>query len=297
MSVDKIAPLSQTSIDALAARANSPAAPTPSVSPFPARPAPAPAPEAGTHGNFFESLTLPLPSAAPRSGTQIATPAASYAREAAGMEIPALVDGRLPQQVLTRAIATLLRDAANARETTVPRIIDETDVTKGPRLPSRNGLDAEYALRASLFARDEGDEPAPIDLYLTRVGARQWEAAVYRRDESSADPGFPYTTATINVERLVIDPSNGHILACVAQQIVPHKLAQRLETRTLELILATRSVMLAVAVIATAIILAKTLSRLVAIGFVVTAVALAIRIPGETKRRAKGLTRSRQRRS
>lgn len=299
MSVEKIAPLSHSPVDAVVARPDPPHPLAPPPRPVGAVAAQPPA-DPGTPANFFDSIALPLPAQKTRddAGAVRLVPGAPYAREATLAHLEQLIEGRLPPMSISLEVAALLRNAANGSEMSIARLIAETATTAPDALPSRNIADAQFSFHAPILARDDDGEMRPLVLYLTRAGARQWEAAVFRRDDDAAGPGFPHSAPPIDVYRLVIDPSTGQILASVAQQILPRDVAPPTPARTFALDRALRIAMFLVAAVAVAIILAKTLSKIAALSFLVVALALAINVPAAPATRDKGaLKPSRLRRS
>jgi hypothetical protein len=219
MSVEKIAPLGHAATDAAFMRPPGVAGagrgpPPPAFSPPAATPA-----EGDAH--LYDSLVLPLLDGAPGDDRlfprELVT--SSYLLEAARARIEPLVDGKLPDALLRREVETLLSRVAQARGVEIRRLIEDTPATGPGRLPSRNGKDAQFSIRGRLAALGEDDRPKLFDLYLTRVGARQWEAAAFERDPSRAAHLFPRATPPEGAWRVLLDETSGLVLACVAQQI------------------------------------------------------------------------------
>lgn len=289
MSVERIAPVRQESLDGSTGRVGVFSAHSAAQNAAPFSPAAFPTPAAEGLGALFDSLSLPLPSITPGAGDALISPRAPYAKEAAELELALLSAGRLPSQAVVAKAAAMLRAAAAERDATIEAVIDRTAVVEIERTPSRNRPSAQSAFRESFAARDENGDIEKFDLHLTRVGARQWEAVVFRCDETAAAFEFPYPTPPISVDRLVIDPSNGLILACVAQQIAP-----RFEAQSTAFLAIMRAITFAVAIVAATIIIWNTLSKSIAIVFFVTVIALAIRIPSDARRIRDGLPPSRR---
>lgn len=299
MSVEKIAPLSHSPVDAVVARPDPPHPLTPPPRPVGAVAAQPPA-DPGTPANFFDSIALPLPAQETRNnaGAPRLAPGAPYAREATLAHLEQLIEGRLPPMSISLEVAALLRNAANGSEMSIARLIAETATTAPDALPSGNKPDAQFSFHTSILARDDDGETRPLVLFLTRAGARQWEVAVFRQEDGAAEPVFPFSAPPIDLYRLVVDPSTGQILASVAQQILPREFAAQTPERTFALDRALRIAMFLVAAVAVAIILAKTLSKIAALSFLVVALALAVNVPAAPATRDKGAFKpSRLRRS
>lgn len=227
MSVERITPLGQAATDAPFMRAVPGAGHPRSSSAFPQPPAPPTPPEAAPH--LYDSLALPLHDGAAADERLFPTALVRhfYKIEAARAQIEPLVDGALPEAVLRRDVETLLREAAAARGVDVARLIAQAAETPPERLPSRNLKGARYSFRGRLAAAGEDERLRRFDLYLTRIGARQWEAAVFERDPSRAGQIFPRAAPLLEAHRLVIDQATGVVLACVAQHIPTPGLATR----------------------------------------------------------------------
>lgn len=297
MSVDKIAPLPNSPVDPLALRTGGPAVfPPPAPPPPPA--AAKPEQTASAQSVSFDSLSLPLPITIAHDGE--APPAgaigASYARETMDASLARLVGGRLPTEAVAREVANLLRDTAAELDMPLARFIDGAAVVNGARLPAHNRAAARFTLQTSLLAVDDDGETRAFDLYLSRASARQWEAAVFRRDEATS-LGFPYPAAPINIDRVVIDPATGQILACVASQLAAREFAPETSASPHVFFDALRAGMLVGGTIATTIILAKTVSTFVAFGFIVAALGLILRAPSRAgNEKNRRFTRLRPRR-
>lgn len=297
MSIEKIAPLSHSPVDALTAR---PGAPIP-VTPHPTSVAAGslPAFEAGTPANFFDSISLPLPAYAQQNDEP--TPAhplgATYARESALANVAQLVSGRLPPTAIALEVAAMLRNAANDHEISIMHLIADTEAIKPNLMPSRNAAESRFSLFAPLLAYGDEGETTPLDIFLTRINARQWEAAVFRRPIDLAEPGFPYSEPPIDLYRLVIDPSTGQILASVAQQLAKRDFLSPSTQPPVDLGRALRAAMIVIAATGATFIIAKVISKLVALCFFVTALALVINVPIERVGLGKtSVTPSRRRR-
>lgn len=280
MSVDRIAPLpAPTAVEPPAARAGGAS---------PRATAPAPAPSAATMPNeggasagaFFDSISLPLPDNA--HAAPAPTRNAAYAQQAVAAKLPQLVDGRPPTDAVAREVETLLRVAAATRETTPARLIDDTPLLKDARRPAENAPDSRFSLHTAFAARDGDGALATLDLYLTRASARQWEATVFRRDAEAPDGGFPYPHPPISIDRVVIDPATGLALACVAQHFVPREFAPM---EAVAMAGALRAGMFAVAVVSISVIIGKTLSPSIGVGFFVAAAAIVGSTPSRRRRR------------
>lgn len=205
MSVEKVVALNQGATDATMMRA---------VNGLGRAPVPFPPPEAMTAesaAHLYDSLALPLPTTAPTVPS--ARINASYRTETARELVEALVGGRLPESLLRREVETLLRRFVETRD------MDEWVETKPERLPSHNTPHAHFDVRSRLAATDEDGRLKLFDLYLTRIGPRQWEAAVFERDPSRASQSFPRPTPPVEVHRLLFDPTAAAVLACVAQNV------------------------------------------------------------------------------
>lgn len=209
MSVEKIGALDQTATEAIAMRAANGSG---LHTGRPQAPFPPPADTAAGAPNLYDSLVLPLPPAAP-AGLPSAQIAASYRLEAARELMEPLVAGRLPEALIRREAETLLRHLAETGA------MARTRESPAERLPSRNGAHAHFDAKTRLAAVDDDGRPKLFDLYLTRVGPRQWEAAIFERDPSRASQTFPRPTPPLEACRLLFDPAAAAVLACVAQKI------------------------------------------------------------------------------
>jgi hypothetical protein len=223
MSVDKIAPLPPVTTDAQALRVNN-RVPAETLAPFPVPPAPAPGPEAPEGAlHLFDSLVLPLPD--PRTDDsrplQTTLAKATYAQEASRAAIATLVGGRLPEDAVLREVETLLRNAAEMRAVSVRQVIEAAPKAPLDQLPSQNPPHAAFAFKGRVPAYDAAGEVRLFDLYLARIGADRWEAAVFLRDPNADAPSFPYPAPPIESYRLLIDPGAGLVLASVMEQLVP----------------------------------------------------------------------------
>jgi hypothetical protein len=288
MSVDKVSRLPNSPVDSLGPRSGG-AHPTPPNLAHPggaqfvatsaaiARPGAA---QAALNAISFDNLSLPLPASATLDNdvaraTKSAADAVSttYARESAqNAAIARLVGGRLPADTIMREVAAALRENAAERGEPPRRFVEDAAVVEDARLPSRNSDDARFTMLTSLRALDEQGEAKTFDLYVTRTGARQWEAVVYQRDE--APPGFPYAAAPISVDRVVIDPATAQILACVASQILPREPTNgTVQAPTVNLGNVIRMVLVALAAIGAAIVFDKTVALVVAISLLAGAFA------------------------
>jgi len=211
MSVEKIVALNQATTDATTMRAvNTPAsghgrAPAP----FPP-PLAEPVAEGAAH--LFDSLPLPLPVG---GTTEVPSSriSASYRSQAARGLVEPLVEGRLPEALIRREVETLLRRFADTRA------IDDLEETPAERLPSRNAANAHFDVKGRISATEEDGRLKLFDLYLTRVGPRQWESTIFERDPSRASQTFPRPTPPVDVHRLLFDPTAATVLACVAQKV------------------------------------------------------------------------------
>ncbi|MGJ0508787.1 MAG: hypothetical protein ACR652_17000 [Methylocystis sp.] len=212
MSVEKIGALTQATTDATAMRAVNGFGPGHGQAspPFPP-PADAPAGAPPLYGN----LVLPLPKTG-ADGVPSSRISASYRTQAAQRMVESLSAGRLPEPLIRREVETLLRRLAGTREMTIARLIEETGETAPERLPSRNSAEARFDFRSRLAATDDDGRLRLFDLYLTRIGPRQWEAAIFERDPSRAGLTFPRATPPLEAHRLLIDPTTGAVVACVA---------------------------------------------------------------------------------
>lgn len=214
MSVEKIAPLGQTTMDLLTtlkpvsgSAADSRRAPRALL----AQP---PDIEGALHR--YDSLTLPLPDTTQEAGGETTARVSALYREAAasGATI-ALSEGRLPVPALRHAVETLLTDLAATRRTTVAKLLAEAEETEPMRLPSRNGETAQFAFRGRLAASDADGKLHPLDLYLTRINGHEWEAAAYERTPARAAGLFPRPAPLVDLHRLVIDPDSGLVRVCI----------------------------------------------------------------------------------
>jgi hypothetical protein len=219
MSVERIAPLGQAVTDAAFMRVVGGAGPDHGRSPPPAFPPPETPIEAAPH--LYDSLVLPIPEGAGSDDPRLPSSLVNhfYRTQAARAQIEPLVDGLLPDALLRREVETLLRRQAEARRLDVTRLIEKSRETPEGRLPSRNVKDARFTFRGRLAAADDEGRLKLFDLYLTRTGPRQWEAAVFDRDPSRAGQVFPRVTPPVETRRLLIDPATGLVMACVAQQM------------------------------------------------------------------------------
>lgn len=210
MSVEKVGALNQSATDATTMRPVNGFGTGHGRTPAPFPPPTAPNVEGAPH--LYDSLVLPLPDGA-AADVPTSRISASYRTEAARELIEPLIDGRLPEPLIRREVETLLRRLADARR------IDETDETAPERLPSRNAADAHFDVKGRLAPTEEDGKIRLFDLYLTRIGPRQWEAAVFERDPSRASQTFPRPTPPVETHRLLFDPTTGLVLACVAQKL------------------------------------------------------------------------------
>jgi hypothetical protein len=209
MSVERIAPLGQTTTEPLTLRpvAATPFDPRPS-----ARAAPAALPEGPSH--LYDSLALPLPDMT-ASAPATARGSALYREEAASGTMIAMVDGRLPVAALRHVVETLLADLARSKGVETAKLVAQAEKTDNAHLPSHNGEKARFAFKSRLAAFDSDGRLRLLDLYLTRIGARQWEAATYERTPARAANVFPRPTPLVDLHRLVIDPDLGLLRACI----------------------------------------------------------------------------------
>lgn len=212
MSIDSVPPLDPATTDKIAMRPVSGRGGSHVRAP-PPFPATAGATEGAPHP--YDSLALPLPESAADAPTMRA--GAPYYMEAVRGPIETLVAGRLPEALIRREVVTLMRRVAAAREMDVAQLIESAEATAPERLPSVNADDAHFTFKGRLSATDEDGKLKLFDLYLTRIGARQWEAATFERDPSRASQIFPRPMPPVDVHRLLVDPATGLVLACVAQ--------------------------------------------------------------------------------
>ncbi len=209
MSVEKVVALNQGATDATMMRpVNGPGAGHGRA------PAPFPPPDAATAesaAHLYDSLALPLPTTAPNVPSSRIN--ASYRTETSRELVETLVGGRLPDSLLRREVETILRRFVETRD------MNDWVETKPERLPSHNAPNAHFDLRSRVAATDDDGRLKLFDLYLTRIGPRQWEAAVFERDPSRASQSFPRPTPPVEVHRLLFDPTAAAVLACVAQNV------------------------------------------------------------------------------
>jgi hypothetical protein len=214
MSVEKIAPLGQTATEL--STTLRPAAGhgfghsrATTVPPSAAAPVDGPA-------HLYDSLALPLPGPAPETGgpTRARVSALYHAAATSGATI-LLVEGRIPAEALRHAVETLLDNLAEARGVPVSKLIDQATITEQARLPSLNDARAEFAFKGRLVASDPDGKLRPLDLYLTRIGPREWEASAYERTPALAANLFPRPTALVDLHHLAIDPDAGRVRACL----------------------------------------------------------------------------------
>jgi len=211
MSVEKIAALNQATTDGATMRALNGSGVGHARAPAPFPPLTPPATAEGAP-NLFDSLALPFPTST-AADVPSSLIAASYRTEAARGSVEALVEGRLPETLIRREVESLLRRFVETRER------DEPEETKPERLPSHNAAHAHFDFRSRLAATDDAGRLKLFDLYLTRIGPRQWEAAIFERDPSRASQTFPRPTPPVDVHRLLFDPTAAAVLACVAQRV------------------------------------------------------------------------------
>jgi hypothetical protein len=211
MSVEKIAALTQATTDAATMRALNGPGVGHGRAPAPFPPPTAPATPEGAP-NPFDSLALPFPTST-AADLPTSLIAASYRTEATRGALELLVEGRLPETLIRREVETLLRRLVATRER------DEAEETTPERLPSHNAADSHFDVKSRLAATDEDGRLKLFDLYLTRIGPRQWEAAIFERDPSRASQTFPRPTPPVDVYRLLFDPTAAAVLACVAQKV------------------------------------------------------------------------------
>jgi hypothetical protein len=227
MSVERIAPLGQTTTDAPTMRPVTAPAFDPGRAPRAAFPLATPM---DGQSHLFDSLVLPLPEMA-QDTPSAAQIRALYREEAASGAMIAMVDGRLPVTALRNAVESLLFDLAGSSGVSAADLIAQAEKTAPGHLPSRNGEKAHFNFRARLAAFDANGRLRLLDLYLARIGVRQWEAAAYDRTPARAANLFPRPTPLVDLHRLVIDPDSGSVRACipwettraapVAQQLAP----------------------------------------------------------------------------
>lgn len=215
MSVEKIAPLGQTTTDLLTTLKPVTGAP------FDPRRAPGglfAQPTAAAEGplHLYDSLALPLPDTTHEAGSETAARVSALYREAAasGATI-ALSAGRLPVPALRHAVEKLLTDLAETRRTSVAKLLAEAEETEPMRLPSRNDETAQFTFRSRLATSDADGKLRPLDLYLTRIGGHEWEAAAYERTPARAAGLFPRPAPLVDLHRLVIDPDSGLVRVCI----------------------------------------------------------------------------------
>jgi len=164
----------------------------------------------------YDSLALPLPDPTPSAGGPTrAQVDALYRAAATSAATILLVGGRIPAEALRRAVETLLGDLAEARDVPMRELIDGATTTEEERLPSHNGATAAFAFRGRVAAAEPDGKLRPLDLYLTRIGPREWEAAAYERTPALAASLFPRPTPLVDLHRLAIDPDAGRVRACV----------------------------------------------------------------------------------
>jgi hypothetical protein len=139
-------------------------------------------------------------------------------------KLPALIDGRLPQaEIIGQARAAFMEYAAT-QDMPLVRSLRAAPIVEADRLPSLNASDADHAVRTLVVAGDASGNRTALDLYLARTGQNSWEAVVYQRDDASISGGFPYMSPPLSVDRLVIDPATGQILASMAGLHLPKAL-------------------------------------------------------------------------
>lgn len=297
MSVEKITPVPHSPVDAPGPRPTAP--PVFVALAATAANAPSSSFESGGAVNFFDSISLPLPGQT-RQETSPSAPlplGASYAREAMLANLERLVDGRLPQSAIVFETAALLGNVARNFDAPIDQLIAQAPITNADALPSRNTSGAMFTWRSQFLTIDDDGALQRLDFYLTRLSARQWEAAAFLRSIDCADSGFPYSQPPIDLYRLVIDPTTGLILACAAQSVITHNPTLRPIEQTRALLNISYKAMYVVILVAITFIFARTLSSLIAVCFFVTALAVVINMRAEPfGGGATNATRSRRRR-
>ena len=86
-------------------------------------------------------------------------------------------------------------------------------------LPSANTLGATFTAKTSMVAYGNLGEEVMLDIYMSKTGTGQWEAAVFDRAQAGTN-GFPYASGPISTSTLTFDPANGHLAATSANNIV-----------------------------------------------------------------------------
>jgi hypothetical protein len=158
MSVERIAPLCQTTTDPLTPRPVT-------AAPFDPGPSARAAPAAPLEGlsHLYDSLALPLPDMT-ASAPATARCGALYREEAASGAMIAMVDGRLPVAALRHAVETLLADLARSKGVATAELVAQAEKTDPEHLPSRNGEKARFAFKSRLAAFDSDGRLRLLDL-------------------------------------------------------------------------------------------------------------------------------------
>ena len=79
-------------------------------------------------------------------------------------------------------------------------------------LPSANSASATPGDKTSLIAYDNLGNKVTLDVYMTKTGDNQWEAAVFDAAGAGA-AGFPYSAGPLATTSLQFDPANGKLAA------------------------------------------------------------------------------------
>jgi flagellar hook protein FlgE len=86
-------------------------------------------------------------------------------------------------------------------------------------LPSANAAGATYTSKTSMVAYGNLGEEVMLDIYMSKTATGQWETAVFDRAQAGVN-GFPYAAGPISTATLSFDPSNGHLSALSATDLV-----------------------------------------------------------------------------
>ena len=73
--------------------------------------------------------------------------------------------------------------------------------------------------RSSLVAYDNLGDKVMLDVYLTKTGANDWEAAVFDASQASASGGFPYGSGPLTASDLQFDATSGRLIFAVVRRL------------------------------------------------------------------------------
>lgn len=240
MSVDKVSPLSSSPVDSVGTRSGGHSRTTPSLEKMApdltralsSSPMMSEEPDSVASGEFgsgyynLSSSALaaisigndqPIPLGSSGGALASNAYAASRAPQRNGS---ALVAARLPQETVARLTLAAIKENATAQDKPIIHALQALIVADTASLPSQNEANAQPGLQTSFVVNDKFGSQTTLDFYLTRTGLNDWEVVAYDRRDASTSGGFPYSSPPLLVDRIVIDPATGQIVASIAGQLL-----------------------------------------------------------------------------